>query len=209
MGWQTPHQIQMLFILQDVNSCCVKPLVLGAAPPPGSPGLNDTNHCLLSTYGGPEVVLFPLYPLKLSLQRSDGIATTIIIPILQMRKLKPRNFQQPRVTQLVVETLTLVFVTPESPHLPTGPSCSPRCYALGTDNVNKQEHWALALALSLHVTSCVTSPGLYLPVCGMWCDQSSLHWTLGSGRLWRKSVIRTIFSHVELDPDTVSSSPWS
>ena len=182
-------------------------MALGAAPPTGSPGLNNNSHCLLSTYGGPEVVLFPLYPLKLSLQQSDEIATMIIIPILQMRKLKPRNFQQPRVTQPVVETLTLVFVTPESPHLPTGPSCSPRCYALGTDNVNKQEHWALAVAPSLHVTSCVTSLAFISQSVEWGCDQSSLHWTLGSRRLWGKCVFRTIFSRVELDPDTVSSSP--
>ena len=129
--------------------------------------VNNNKHCLLSAYAGPEAVLFHLRPLDLSLHPSDEIATMVTIPILQMRKLKPRKLQQPRVAQLVVETLTQVCVTPASPHLPTGPYCFPRCYSLGTDKVNKQEHWALALALSLCVTSCVTSPGLNLPVYGM------------------------------------------
>lgn len=167
MGWQTLHKIQMFSILQDVNSWLCQAIGAGCCATNWVSRVTSNNHCLLSTYGGPEAVLFHLCPLNLSLHQSDEIATMIIIPNLQMRKLKPRKFQQPRVTQLVVETLTQVCVTPESPHLPTGPCCFPRHYSLGMDKVNKQEHWALALALSPCVTSCVTSPGLDLPVCGM------------------------------------------
>ena len=196
MGWQTLRTIQMFFIPQDVNSWLCQAIGAGCCATGWVSRVNNNKHCLLSAYAGPEAVLFHLRPLDLSLHPSDEIATMVTIPILQMRKLKPRKLQQPRVAQLVVETLTQVCVTPASPHLPTGPYCFPRCYSLGTDKVNKQEHWALALALSLCVTSCVTSPGLNLPVygMGMWSAISS---SLDSGEqkaLGEKSVKNNFFS---------------
>lgn len=74
----------------------------------------------------PDAVLFHVNPLNWSSHPSDETPTVIIIPILQIRKLKPRKFHQPRVTQLVSsEDTNRVCVTPESLDLSTEPSCLP------------------------------------------------------------------------------------
>lgn len=210
MGWQTLHKIQMFSILQDVNSWLCQAIGAGCCATNWVSRVTSNNHCLLSTYGGPEAVLFHLCPLNLSLHQSDEIATYDYHSQFTDEKTKAQKVSATQSHPASGGDTQPRSVWPqESPHLPTGPCCFPRHYSLGMDSRTSKSTGALALALSPCVTSCVTLPWPWSPVSVEWgCDQPFLLLRHPRAEGSGERMFRTFLPLVELDLQCVFF-PWS